>query len=98
VPPRPTVARLSGEQVRDIYKQADLKFGGGEYAEAIRLYKQALGADATLVAAHKKLGMAYLQTGDNKGSCEHFKTYLKVSPDSNDARFVDGLKRQACGE
>jgi len=59
--------------------------------DAIKAYEQALDLEPNLPKAFKGLASVYAAQGDAARAVEHYKMYLKLSPDASDAKQVRGI-------
>jgi tetratricopeptide (TPR) repeat protein len=58
-----------------------LEHQGGDLAEAIRLYRQALSIDANSAQAHYNLGLAFAETRVFKEALVEWETVMRLDPD-----------------
>jgi tetratricopeptide (TPR) repeat protein len=64
-----------------------------QYGPAIALYQAALAMDKGNPEVHKKLGLAYKDSGDQTAANRHFQNYLDLAPDAPDRTEIEALKR-----
>ena len=73
-------------------KGHELALKGPGFADAaIAAYKEALALEPTLPGAERGLGSAYYVKKDVKRAVEHYKRYLMLSPDADDAEEVRAI-------
>ncbi len=64
-----------------------------QYGPAIALYQAALALDKGNPEVHKKLGLAYRDSGDQPSANRHFQLYVDLAPDAPDRADVEAMKR-----
>jgi tetratricopeptide (TPR) repeat protein len=72
-------------------QDATAKMGAGyvnylkrQFPSAIALYQAALALDKGNPEIHKKMGMAYRESGDMPRAAQSFRNYLDLAPDASD--------------
>lgn len=61
---------------------------GPDYSPRTTAYQRAITADKNFALAHKELGMAYRQQGQNTQAATALGTYLELAPDAADAPII----------
>jgi tetratricopeptide (TPR) repeat protein len=64
-----------------------------QYGPAIALYQAALAMDRGNPEVHRKLGLAYRDSGDQTSANRHFQSYLDLAPDAPDRAEIESYKR-----
>jgi Flp pilus assembly protein TadD len=64
-----------------------------QYGPAIALYQAALALDKGNPEVHKKLGLAYRDSGDQSSANRHFQLYIDLAPDASDRAEIEAMKR-----
>ena len=63
----------------DLYNQGVREYNAGAMPAAIKLFEQALAADATYGKTHYMLGMCYIGQGENAKAKQHLEAFLAVA-------------------
>lgn len=88
-----------GEQIALASRRAALsRYRAGEYAAAVPLLRQAVGADAADAESAFFLGMALLEEGESEEAEEAFRGVIEVSPGTAPPHFFVGRFRYEAGD
>jgi len=77
-------------KAEEFSKQGDAYYQSGNYAEAVRYYKRAVGLDPSTPANHFGLGLAFYRAGEIEQAEGCFKRTLKLVPEFYDAIYYRG--------
>jgi hypothetical protein len=86
-PPDPT-AVPTAETAKSLYKQGLQDFVGGNSAQAIDRFHQALAKDPSYAPAYRGMGMAYERMGDRPHAAAAYRKYLDLDPGAGDAAQI----------
>jgi len=83
--------KYSKEQALKFYKEGNKSIRSKRFKAAVKFFKQALKANPRLAPAHRSLGIAYAQLGQNKAACREYRIYSKMIP--KDSKELPALKQ-----
>ncbi len=84
-----------GKTAIDAYNEGVTAFNAGETEKALASFKSAIELDANMADAYYRLGLCYLNKGDNAQAIENLKKYIKLKPDGDEVEtakaIIEGL-------
>jgi Flp pilus assembly protein TadD len=83
-----SVDTASVDRARDAYNAGNEALFAGNFADAIRSYKEAVDVSPTHAFGYRGLGLAYAQTGENAAAIAAFREYLRLAPHAKDSALI----------